>query len=118
MLVEPNVSSGTFALEHVFGEEIEGSSSYAVGIWTRWVMTQTPRLVQKGPVHSIYRLASTREYHDRTITGDRTLAAWVVGRNYYFGTYDLITQNAMVSQLVPYENNLEGEWNYLYFCYK
>ena len=45
MLVEPNVSSGTFALEHVFGEEIEGSSSYAVGIWTRWVMTQTPRLV-------------------------------------------------------------------------
>jgi hypothetical protein len=47
MLIEPDTSeeATSFALEHEFGEEVEGSSSYAVGIWTRWVMTQPPRLV-------------------------------------------------------------------------
>ena len=63
------------------------------------------------------RLTSSKKYQDSSELGDRVLSI-MVGKGFYqFGTYDIKGNNANVVNQVPYGDNLEGNWNYLYFSY-
>ena len=52
------------------------------------------------------------------VIGDRTLAVWIGAGFYHFTTYNTIGNVVNVINNVPYENNLEGVWTYLYYSYK
>jgi hypothetical protein len=59
-----------------------------------------------------------KNYKDFSELGDRVLAAWVGKGNYAFSTYDRIQSKANLADKVNYHDELEGKWNYIYFCYK
>lgn len=51
-------------LEHEFGEEIEGTVEYSVGVWARWLTTYPKRLLKKDSKYAIYRLSMNKNYND------------------------------------------------------
>ena len=57
MLVSGDSDDEESLMSHDFGEEVMGSNSYAVGMWTRWLTTYPTRILGKEDSHSIFRLA-------------------------------------------------------------
>lgn len=98
--------------------ELEGINEYGFGVWTRWMMTQPPRLMEKADMHSVIRMASTRVYQDKSKLGNRVLAVFVAKAHYLFSTYDSLRAMPDVFSTVEYRHELEGYWNFLYFGYK
>ena len=50
--------------------------------------------------------------------GNRALSTFLDEGSYLFSTYDLATNKAAVSMGVPYENRLEGQWNFIYMAHR
>lgn len=105
------------------GEEfvINGLTEYGYGYWSRWLWNgYTKKVVDKTP-HCIAmsRFTVNRNYQgDARELGDRTLSIWVCNQVYHYTTYNLIGNNVNLWKNVPYDVNLDGQWNYIYFSYK
>ena len=50
--------------------------------------------------------------------GNRALAVFLTEGYYIYSTYDLRTNNPASSIGVPYEDRLEGSWNFIYMAYR
>lgn len=50
--------------------------------------------------------------------GNRALSAFVISQKYLFSTYDLEKNNPAASETIPYDNDLEGQWNFIYMGYQ
>lgn len=72
----------------------------------------------KAPWHHLVRLTTTTEYDDIAQPGNRCLATFVGRGFYHFATYDTTSQKNNVVQNIDYGDNLEGNWNYIYFSYQ
>lgn len=49
--------------------------------------------------------------------GDRALAIWVGAGYYHFTTYNQANNLPSINQNVDYGDQLEGQWNFIYFSY-
>jgi hypothetical protein len=96
---------------------LEGVTEYGYGLWTRWLMTTPTRVIEKQPWHQLIRLSNTRKYEDMSAFGNRVLAIWVGKGYYHFTTYDKKANKVNVWQNVNYKDDLEGNWNYIYYSY-
>ncbi|CAD8058815.1 unnamed protein product [Paramecium sonneborni] len=105
------------ALDIVFNKDVNGFTEYGYGLWTRWLTTIPLRIVEKAPFHQLIRLTSTEQYEDAVQLGNRVLAIWVGKGYYHFTTYNKIGNKISISQNINYDDNLEGEWNYMYFSF-
>lgn len=45
------------------------------------------------------------------------LAVWVGKGFYHFTTYNKIGNKVSISQNIDYGDNLEGQWNYIYYSF-
>ncbi len=63
-------------------------------------------------------MASTEIYQDVASLGDRILTVLVSKGEYLFSTYDTVHDIANANKEIPYDNEFEGHWNYIYFGYK
>jgi hypothetical protein len=98
---------------------INGITEYGYGIWTRFVWNGPAKLVNKPAWMALARLTIQPEYQgDARQHGDRTLAIWVGAGYYHFTTYGIAPANVNWWKNLPYNQMLDGQWNYIYFCYK
>lgn len=98
--------------------DIEGISEYGFGIWTRWTMTFPHVLLDKSDFHQLFRVTTTRVYQDVSQNGNRMLASFISHGSYHFATYDRVRDVPNVYADIKYDDQLEGYWNFVYFCYK
>jgi hypothetical protein len=84
-------------------------------MWTRFVWNGDVKLLDKPAWMGLTRMTTNRNYKDATSAGDRTLAIWVGAGFYLFTTYT--TDNVNVYANVDYGMNLDGQWNFVYYCY-
>jgi hypothetical protein len=94
---------------------LNGMGEYGFGFWSRWSRTSPRYLFPKAPWHSLARFTVNRKHGDINLR-DRTLAVWVGAGFYHFATYSLPDTSNLAKNL-PYDDALEGWWNYLYFGY-
>lgn len=97
------------------GQELSGLSEYGFGFWARWSRTGPVSLFSKATWHTLCRMTKNRNHGDIG-TRDRTLAIWVGVGYYHFTTYTPGNNN--VAQNIPYKEQLDGSWNFIYFAYK
>jgi hypothetical protein len=95
---------------------LNGVGEYGYGFWSRWSRTAPKYLFPKAPWHSIARFTVNRNHGDIGFK-DRTLATWLGVGFYHFATYSLPSEPNL-SKNMPYNANLEGQWNYIYFGYQ
>lgn len=93
--------------------DIQGATEYGWGVWTRWLTAYATS--RKMPQHSLVRMTTNKDHKDHSQPGDRVLAAFVERGVYVFSTYD--ARNPLDRQSIPYEDDLEGNWNFVYFSY-
>jgi hypothetical protein len=101
-----------------FEDESDGATEYGYGLWTRWLQTTPTRVVNKAPWHHLIRLTTTTNYEDLAAPGNRCLGNWIGKGFYHFTTYDVTSSKNNVIQNIEYGDNLEGNWNYIYFSYQ
>ena len=89
---------------------------YSFGVWTRWLYGFPTILKERNDLHTIFRLASTKEYADKTELGNRVLSAFVAKGSYLFSTYDIKRPIPALDASVPFDQ-IEGSWNYIYCGY-
>jgi len=49
-----------------FNKEADSVMEYAVGVWARWMTDIPSKLMQKSPIHSVFRLTSEKQYGDKS----------------------------------------------------
>ncbi|CAD8140693.1 unnamed protein product [Paramecium octaurelia] len=96
---------------------IDGHSAYAIGVWLRYLTAIPKRILEKQARMSVYRFTQNQQLEDNAKVGDRTLALWLTQGQYGFRTYNLANNNPNLSQDINYDDKLEGEWNFVYFCF-
>jgi len=64
----------------------------------------------------VARLTTNKEHTDLTQRGDRTLMTFIGRGTYVFATYNGDTVST--SKEIEYGEQLDGHWNYVFFCYK
>lgn len=66
-------------------------------------MTEFPtRIMERKETHSILRLASTKDYSDKSKPGDRILSVFLEQLAYEFSSYDISTKADGLGVKVPY----------------
>lgn len=69
-------------------------------------------------LHTIFRLSTTKEYADQHELGNRALTAFVTEGSYLFSTYDIEKNEPAMLANLPYGDNLEGSWTFVYMGYQ
>jgi hypothetical protein len=62
------------------------------------------------------RLTSNLDHQDNSSNGDRVLAIFLGKGFYQFSTYS-VNKKSVINGNIGYLNELEGSWNFVYFCY-
>lgn len=65
----------------------------------------------------LIRFTIVKDNKDNTNLGDRALAIWVGAGYYHFTTYNQANNLPSINQNVDYGDQLEGQWNFIYFSY-
>ena len=83
-------------------------------------MTRYPSALLDGltsPFYFIARLTENFPYKNLEL-GDRALATFLTQTSFHFATYNSDSKEANVNDEIQFPNNdIEGEWNYLYFSF-
>jgi hypothetical protein len=108
-----------FEVEESAEHKINGSAEFGFGFWTRWSRVFPKDIATKSDWYELARFTTNRNHNDVKAFGDRALAIFIGKGVYHFVTQSTTAEGGVnVYKNLDYANNLEGQWNYIYYSYQ